>query len=116
MSFKIKNEHGEICVENDVLARVAGIAAMDCYGVVGMAARNIKDGFVQLLKMESITKGVNLTVNENGVLIDIHIIVEYETNIPAICESLLSSVKYNVEESIGRNVSEINIFIEGVRI
>lgn len=116
MPSKVKNEYGTITISNEVTARIAGIAAMECYGIVGMAAKNVKDGFVQLLKKESLTKGIRLTVNEDTLIIDLHIIVEYGTNIPAIGDTLVSTVKYRVEEYIGLPVEKINIFVEGVRV
>jgi hypothetical protein len=47
MASKIFNEHGVITIDNEVIARIAGQAAMECCGIVGMAAKNMKDGLVQ---------------------------------------------------------------------
>ncbi len=116
MPSSLFNEYGTITIVNEVIARIAGLAAMECYGVVGMAAKNVKDGFVQLLKRESLTKGIRISVEEAGIEIDLHIIVEYGTNITAIGDSLVSTVKYQVEEYTGLCVEKINIFVEGVRV
>ena len=66
MSAKIENDLGVITIDNEVIARIAGITAMECYGIVGMAAKNVKDGFFQLLKVESLTKGIKVIVDENN--------------------------------------------------
>jgi uncharacterized alkaline shock family protein YloU len=116
MTSKLENEYGTIVIENDIIANTAGMAAMECAGIVGMAAKNVKDGFVQLLKRESLSRGVRLNTVDDVVSVDLHIIVEYGTNIPAIAESLMSIVKYRVEEFTGIVVGIVNIFIEGVRI
>ncbi len=116
MPAKLENEFGVITIENEVIARIAGMAAMDCYGIVGMAAKNVKDGLVQLLKKESLTKGIKITVNENKINLDFHIIVEYGTNISAIADNIISTVKYKIEDSLGLEVENINIFVEGVRV
>lgn len=116
MSAKIVNNLGTITIENEVIARIAGEAAMDCYGIVGMAAKNVKDGIVQLLKRESLTKGVVLHFVDDCVSVDFHIIVEYGTNIVAIGEILVSNVKYRVEEFLGIKTGKINIFVEAVRV
>jgi len=116
MPLTIKNKYGAISIENEVVARIAGMAALDCYGIVGMAAKNIKDGLVQLLKMESLTKGIHLKISNGCIIIDLHIIVEYDTNISAIADSIVSTVKYRVEENIGLPVAEVNIFVEDVRV
>lgn len=116
MPSKIKNELGCITIDNEVIARIAGLSAMECYGIVGMAAKNVKDGLVQLLKIESLTKGIKLSMEDDSLMIDLHIIVEYGTNINAIADTLISTVKYKVEEYVGLNVEQINIFVEGVRV
>lgn len=116
MSAKLENEFGIISIDNEVIARIAGMTAMECYGIVGMAAKNVKDGLFQLLKVESLTKGIKLSVNENRISIDFHIIVEYGTNISAIADNIISTVKYKLEEMIELEVEQINIFVEGVRV
>jgi len=116
MPLIIKNKYGTISIENEVVARIAGMAAISCYGIVGMAAKNIKDGLVQLLKIESLTKGVQIKITDGSIVIDLHIIVEYGTNIAAIADSIVSTVKYRVEENIGLPVAEVNIFVEDVRV
>jgi uncharacterized alkaline shock family protein YloU len=116
MQSKIKNELGTIAIQNEVISRIAGLAAMECYGVVGMAAKRIRDGLVHLLKIESLSKGVELKTLENGeLIIGLRIIVDYGTNLAAIADTLQSNVRYTVEESVGMRVREVNIFIESVR-
>ena len=93
MTAKLENELGVISIHYEVIARIAGYAAIDCYGIVGMAAKNVKDGLVQLLKLESLTKGIKMRVNANKVSLDLHIIVEYGTNISATADHIISTVK-----------------------
>jgi uncharacterized alkaline shock family protein YloU len=113
----IKNELGSIAISNEVIARMAGLTAMECYGVVGMAAKSIRDGLVHLLKIESLTKGVRVTVHEEGdMTIHLHIIVEYGTNITAIANTLIDNVKYKLESATGLTVREVNIHVESVRV
>jgi len=117
MHSRTINEHGTISIDNDVIARIAGTAAMECYGVVGMAARSMRDGLVGLLKKESLTKGVRIhTHDQSDLQIDLHIMVEYGTNIVAIAQTLMDNVKYNVESAVGLTIREVNVFIEGVRV
>ena len=116
MSAKLENQYGTISIENEVIDRIAGLTAVDCYGIVGMAAKNMKDGLVQLLKRESLTKGIRINVNEEQISIDLHIIVEYGTNITAIAENIISTVKYKVETVCGIAVEQVNVFVEGVRV
>jgi uncharacterized alkaline shock family protein YloU len=115
MQSKFKTDYGTIAIDNEVIARIAGMAAMECCGIVGMAAKNVRDGLVQMLKMESLAKGVRLNPLEDGLIIDLHIIVEYGTNINAIADTLINNVKYKVEDSIGLKVRAVNVYVEGVR-
>jgi len=115
MLTKIQNELGTVTIDQDVIARVAGLAATSCYGIVGMAAKSMRDGLIHLLKKESITKGVRLQMNEEYLIISLYIIVEYGTNINAITETLKANVKYHVEEQVGLPVGQVNIYVEGLR-
>jgi len=116
MPAKNTNEYGSITIDNEVIARIAGLAAMDCYGIKGMAIKSVKDGFALLLKRENLTKGIRIDISENAASIDLHIIVQYGTNISAIADTLFNSVKYKVEECVGIAVTDINIFVEGINV
>ncbi|MBQ7064314.1 MAG: Asp23/Gls24 family envelope stress response protein [Firmicutes bacterium] len=117
MAARIQTEYGSILIDNEVVAKVAGLAAMDCYGVVGMASTNVKDGIVQLLLGDSLTKGIKVETDEDGkVRLEFHIIVEYGTKISAIADNLLDTVQYRVSDILGMEVSHVDIFVEGVRV
>ncbi len=107
---------GIITIDSDVIAKYAGSVAVECFGIVGMAAVNVKDGLVHLLKRESLTKGIQVNITEdNHVVLDFHIVVSYGVSISAVTDNLISNVKYRVEEFSGMPVDKINIYIEGVR-
>lgn len=116
MKGHMNNKIGEILIENDVMAKYAGSAAVECFGVVGMASVNVKDGLVKLLKKESISHGVSVNVIENKLKIDLHIIVAYGVSIAAVAENLVSNVKYKLEEYTGLIVDKVIIYVEGVRV
>ena len=117
MKGRISNQMGEILISTDVIAKYAGYTGVECFGIVGMAAINVRDGLVQLLKRDNLTKGINVTVKENNKLvIDFHVIVAYGVSISAVAENLFDSVKYKVEEFTGMEIEKINLFVEGVRV
>lgn len=116
MKGHMNTELGEIQVDNDVIAKYAGSVAVECFGIVGMAALNVKDGLVKLLKKESLTHGINVVVTNNKITIDFHVIVSYGVSISAVTDNLMSNVKYKVEEFTGMELEQINIFVEGVRV
>ena len=89
---------------------------MECFGVVGMAGINMRDGLVKLLKLDSMTRGINVMVRNNKLVINFHIIVAYGVSILAVSNNLISNVKYKVEEFTGIEIEKINIFVEGVKV
>lgn len=111
------NTHmGNIAIDNEVIARYAGSVAMECFGIVGMAGINVKDGLVKILKKDSMTRGISVSIHNNKLKVNFHVIVAYGVSILAVSDNLISTVKYRVEEFTGIEVEEINIFVEGVRV
>ena len=113
----MSTDHGIITIDPEVIAKYAGSVAMECFGIVGMAAINVTDGLVHLLKRASLTRGIQVNISEeNHVTLDFHIIVAYGVSISAVTDNLISNVKYRVEEFAGMPVDKINIYSEGVRV
>ena len=116
MKGRIDNKMGSIQIDPEVIAMYAGTTAVECFGIVGMAAVSMKDGLVRLLKKESLTHGSNVTIKDNALSIDFHVIVAYGVSISTVADNLIESVKYKVEEFTGMKVEKINIYVEGVRV
>ncbi|MDO4312752.1 MAG: Asp23/Gls24 family envelope stress response protein [Eubacteriales bacterium] len=117
MKGSMSTDLGMITVSPDVIAKYAGTVAVECFGIVGMAAVNVKDGIYRLLKKENLTHGIQVTISdENRIKIDFHVIVSYGVSISAVTDNLISNVKYKVEEFSGMSVDKINIYVEGVRV
>ncbi len=116
MSVIIESNSGIITIENEVIAKVAGSATLECYGIVGMAAKSVRDGLTHLLKKESLTRGVEVDVIEDNIVnVTLHIIVEYGTNIPAIGEIVASTVKYRLEENLNLVANQVIVCVDGIR-
>lgn len=116
MKGRINNKLGEIQISSDVIALYAGTTAVECFGIVGMAAISMKDGLVKLLKRESLTHGINVQIEDNRISLDFHVIVSYGVSICAVADNLIANVKYKVEAFTGMEVEHINIYVEGVRV
>lgn len=111
------NTHmGNIVIDNEVIAQYAGSVAVECFGIVGMAGVSVKDGLVHLLKNNSLTRGISVSVVNNKLVLDFHVIVAYGVSIMAVSDNLIANVKYKVEEFTGLEIKKINIFVEGVRV
>ena len=117
MKGQMHTDLGQVIIDEEVIATYAGINALECFGIVGMAAVNMKDGLVHLLKKERLTHGIQVEVTEeNTIKLDFHVIVSYGVNILSVTDNLMSNVKYKVEEFTGMKVEKINIYVEGVRV
>ena len=117
MKGSMSTDFGIITIDPEVIAKYAGSVAVECFGIVGMAAVSMKDGLVRLLKKESLTKGIQVSVSEdNKITLNFHVIVSYGVSISAVTENLISNVKYKVEAFTGMFVDKINVYIEGVRV
>ena len=116
MKANIKTEKGEVIIDTDVIAKYAGAVAVECFGVVGMAAMNMKEGLGQLLKKENLSQGITVQVVEEKLLLEFHIIVAYGVSIAAVSDNLIENVRYKVEAFTGIPVDKVNVFVEGVRL
>ena len=116
MECKINNDLGQITISEDVLLKVAGYAALECYGIVAMSSKRAKDGFVEWLDRENLTKGVQINVTDGGIDIDLFIIVEYGISIVEVCNIIKSQVCYKIENMTGARVRRVNISVEGIRV
>lgn len=117
MMVEISTQIGQIDVAVEVIETLAGGAAMDCYGLVGMASRKqLKDGITELLRRDNLSKGVVVREDEEGIHIDMYIIVSYGTKISEVAHNVQSKVNYTLDQTLGLSASSVNIFVQGVRV
>jgi uncharacterized alkaline shock family protein YloU len=117
MKEYIDGDIGTVSLDENVVAQVAGLTALDCFGIVGMGIVSLKDGLVKQLKRDNISKGVSVKFDENGdIVIDFHIVVAYGVSIKAVTDNLMQSVKYKVEDFTSLKVSQINVYVEDVKV
>ena len=116
MPGKLINEYGNIQIEDHVLSSIAGLSAMECYGLVGMAAKSAAGGLVELLKKEHSSKGVKVYTDNENITIELFVIVEFGTKISVVANNIIDKVKYNIENLTGMSVEKVNINVQGVRV
>ena len=117
MKGSMSTDLGIITIDPEVIAKYAGSVAVECFGIVGMAAVSMKDGLVKLLKGDSLTRGISVVIDENNLIeIDFHVIISYGVSIAAVADNLIENVKYKVSEFTGLEIKKINIYVEGVRV
>lgn len=117
MTVKMNTKAGMIEIENDVIATVVGGAATENFGVVGMASKNqLRDNINDILRKENYAKGVVVRQEENGVAVDVYIVVGYGTKISEVSRNVQDSVKYNLSNVLGITANSVNVFVQGVRV
>ena len=117
MSSQISNRFGMISIDESVIANIACAAAMETYGVVGLAARNAKDGLYELLRMENMTRGVLVeSTGDRSILVKLHVILEYGIRISIVAENVIEKVKYNIESQTGLTVDSVDLIVQGIRM
>lgn len=115
--FNIKTtELGEIIVAKEVVETIAGLAAIDSYGLVGMAAQDITSGLSSILGLESIRKGVQVSSSEAGLIVDVYIMVGYGIKIKEVASNVMQKVIYDLDKQAGLKVATVNVNVKGVKV
>ncbi|NPA05916.1 MAG: Asp23/Gls24 family envelope stress response protein [Chloroflexi bacterium] len=107
--------YGRIHISTRAIAAIAHHAVLKSYGVVGLAPKNLMQGIAQVLTRDP-TQGVEVQVAEDGITIDLYLVVQYGTNIRAVADSAANTVRYHVEKALGLPVKAVNVHIRGLRI
>jgi uncharacterized alkaline shock family protein YloU len=111
-----KRRLGTVNIAPDAIAMVAGIATLQCFGIVGMASRTIQDGISELLTgKDNLAKGIEVVIEEERVVVDLYIIVEYGVRIKEVANNVIESVKYAIQNQFGLQVAKVNVIVRGVR-
>jgi len=105
---------GRIEVSPRVVASIVGHTANESYGIVGMAARGLRDGIAERLNRENVHRGVEIQVLPEGIVIELYVIAEYGTRISEVAHNLMSAVRYSVEKTLGLPVHAVNVNVQGI--
>lgn len=117
MTIQIKTEHGQIEIYEEVIANIAGSAALECYGLVGMASKKqLKDGIAELIGKDNLSRGIVIRQAKHELYIDLYIIVSYGTKISEVAHNIQSKVKYVLSEMTGLQADQVNVIVQGVRV
>lgn len=112
----VKEEsYGKIDISKTAVATIANRAVNQCYGVVGMANKNLVNGISNILSRDS-KRGIDVTIGDEDIVIEVYVIVEYGTRIRVVAESIQKTVKFHVEKAIGIPVSAVNVYVHGLRL
>lgn len=107
---------GGLSVSNNVIADIVGHAAMECYGVVGMAAPNLQDGIAKILPASRYRRGVVVGMSQAGVRVDLYVVLEYGTNIATVSSNLVDRVKFVLREIAQISVDKVEVHVQGMKV
>ncbi len=108
---------GKIEISPTAIAHLASQSVLQCYGVVGMAARTLRNGIAVLLHpREGYRRGVEVRLIDDQIVIDLYVIIEYGTRVSEVAHNITRSVKYNVEKTLGVPVARVNVHVQGLRV
>ena len=113
---KLDNDLGTVNISEEVISILAGLTAIECYGLVGMARQGIQDGIARLLGKENLNQGIEVHKVDDGIVVELYIIVEYGTKISEVASNVMNRVRYTLEDLAGINVVAVNINVQGVRV
>ncbi len=117
MTQQIQSDLGSINISEDVIGTICGVAAMECYGLVGMATRSVQEGISELLRKDYYERGVDVRFNDKDTIsVTLYIIVEYGVKISEVARNIQERVKYAIENTLGLKVAQIDIRVQGVRV
>ncbi len=106
---------GTLRVSNEVIADLAGYAAMECYGVVGMAYTDDQQHIVDLLSLRTLRKGIEVKVEDGKVVVVLHVVVNAQVNMRQVTENLKSTVSFVLKTIAEIKDAEVRVFIEDIR-
>ena len=107
---------GSVNIANDVLADLAGYASLESYGVVGMASPSMRDGVAQLLPAQKLRRGVKVAATEDGVSVDLFVVIEFGTNLAEVSHNLASRVRYVLTSTADVKVASVDVHVQGVKV
>jgi uncharacterized alkaline shock family protein YloU len=110
------NRQGRIEISPHAIAAIAGDAVLRCYGVVGVANKNLIDGLADLLQPDRWVRGVEVQVHGEQVVVDLYVVVQYGTRVSVVAQGVMNSVKYALEQALGMPIAAVNVHVQGLRV
>jgi uncharacterized alkaline shock family protein YloU len=107
---------GHIEISPNAIASLAGQAVLECYGVVGMANKNLRDGITEVLTRGNFRRGIDVKVIEREIYVDLYVVIEYGTRISEVANGIMNHVKFNVEKALGMPVAAVNVHVQGLHV
>jgi len=106
---------GKIEVSAAAIASLAAQAVLECYGVVGMASKDLASGIAESLQPGSHHRGVDVHIHVDQIVVDLYVVIQYGTRITMVAHNIQSGVKYALEKALGIPVTAVNVHVQDLR-
>lgn len=117
MAVELKTQLGRIVLSEEIVASIAGYAAGENYGIVGMGTKKAADTIMEFVRKDNLKRGIKVTpVGLGEVDIDLYVMLVYGVSLPAVAKNAGDNVRFRVQEYTGLKVRNVNIFVEGIRV
>lgn len=107
---------GKVEVSPTAIASIASQAVLECYGVVGMASKDLASGLVEILQPASHRRGVDVHINDDQIAVDLYVVIEYGTRISVVAQNIQSAVAYALEKALDVPVEAVNVHVQDLRV
>ncbi len=113
---RVSSVGGALTVTDKAIADLVGLTVLECYGVVGMASPNLRQGVASLLSRERVRQGIKVDQEGGDIHIKLYVIVEYGLNVAEVAGNVRSQVSYTIQKMMGRPATTLRIYVQGVRV
>ncbi len=107
---------GHIEISPKAIASLTGQAVLECYGVVGMANKDLRDGIAEILPGENYQRGIDVKLVHQEIVIDLYVVIEYGTRISEVAHGIMNRVQFSVEKALGIPVGQVNVHVQGLHV
>lgn len=107
---------GRVSIADGAIVTIVHEAVLACYGVVDMAPRSLRSAISRKLGISSDARGIDISVHEGGVSIELSVVMEYGTPIFAVASNVMQAVTFQVERVLGLHVDRVNVNVEGLHV
>ena len=116
MAVTTKNKFGEMSISIEAIASVAGDAALECYGVVGIANKStIHEYIAEVLKRESFAKGIAITKDKTGYSVSLYLVVSKNVKITEVINEVQKKVRYDLQKTFGIKVNSLDVYAADIK-
>ncbi|MDY0100592.1 MAG: Asp23/Gls24 family envelope stress response protein [Bacilli bacterium] len=116
MTIDKTTPYGDINISLEAIATIAGNAAMECYGVVGLASKSsIRENIAELLKADNYAKAVTVIKEKDKYEVNVYIVVAYGLKITEVVSQVQKRVKYVLEKTFNLKFKAINVYVQSLK-